>query len=304
MDRFEAMRTLVAAVDGGSLSAASRALGVPLPTVSRRVSDLEAHLRAQLLIRTSRKLLLTDVGRSFVATCRQILIELEDAERLATGEYRTPSGDLAITAPVLFGQLHVEPVVLAFLSAYPQINVRLTLGDYYVDLIENRIDLAVRIGDLPDSGLVARRLGAVRWVYCASPAYLAARGTPQDPGDLGQHECIGFERSHYDATWQFTRNGRVQTVPIRPRFSVNTASAAIDAALEGAGIVRVLSYQVAQAIAGGALVALFEDIRTPGAPVHLVHTGQSILPLKLKAFLDFAGPRLRDRLSALQDRPA
>jgi len=299
MDRFEAMRTLVAAVDGGSLSAASRALGVPLPTVSRRVSDLEAHLKAQLLIRTSRKLLLTDVGRSFVATCRQILIELDDAERLATGEYRTPSGDLSITAPVMFGQLHVEPVTLAFLKAFPDINVRLTLGDYYLDLVENRIDLAVRIGDLPDSGLVAKRIGAVRWICCASPAYLATRGTPQEPAELGLHECIGFERSHSDTIWRFASSGEALDIPIRPRFSVNTASAAIDAALEHAGIIRMLSYQVDSAIADGRLATVLEDFRTPPVPVHLIHTGQPILLLKLRAFLDFAGPRLRDRLSCL-----
>ena len=145
MDRFEAMRTLVAAVDGGSLSAASRALNVPLPTVSRRVSDLEGYLRVQLVIRTSRKLLLTDAGRAYVATCRQILDELDDAERLASGEYRTPRGELLITAPVMFGRLHVEPVVLDFLKAYPDINVRLILADYLIDLVENRVDLAVRI---------------------------------------------------------------------------------------------------------------------------------------------------------------
>ena len=164
MDRFEAMRTFLAAVDGGSLSAASRALRIPLPTVSRRVSDLESHLRAQLVIRTSRRLLVTDVGRAYAATCRQILDELDDAERLAAGEYRVPRGDLLITAPVMFGRLHVEPVVLAFLKAYPDINIRMVLADYMIDLVENRIDLAVRIGQLEDSGLVAARIGSVRWV--------------------------------------------------------------------------------------------------------------------------------------------
>jgi DNA-binding transcriptional LysR family regulator len=290
------MRTLVAAVDGGSLSAASRALGVPLPTVSRRVSDLEAHLRAQLVVRTSRKLLLTDVGTSYVATCRQILEELDDAERLATGEYRTPRGELVITAPVMFGRLHVEPVVLAFLEAYPDINVRLTLADYFIDIIENRIDLAVRIGDLPDSGLVAKRLGAVRWITCASPAYLAARGVPVTPDDLANHDCIGFERVYADSSWPFADGGGQREVPIRPRFSVNTASGALDAALAGGGIVRVLSYQAARAIAEGRLVSVLEAFQTDPRPVHLLHSGQPILPLKLRAFLDFAGPRLKDSI--------
>lgn len=296
MDRFEAMRTLVAAVDGGSLSAASRALAVPLPTVSRRVSDLETYLRAQLVVRTSRKLLLTEAGKSYVATCRQILDELDEAERLAAGEYRMPRGELVITAPVMFGRLHVEPVVLAFLDAFPDISVRLTLADYFIDIVENRIDLAVRIGDLSDSGLVAKRLGAVRWITCASPAYLAARGEPVTPGDLDGHDCIGFERLYAEAFWQFSGDQGELDIPIRPRFSVNTASAAIDAALAGAGIVRVLSYQVASAIAEGKLVPVLEAFQTGPRPVHLLHGGQPILPHKLRAFLDFAAPRLRAML--------
>lgn len=296
MDRFEAMRTLVAAVDGGSLSAASRALGIPLPTVSRRVSDLEAFLRAQIVVRTSRKLLLTDVGRSYVATCRQILNDLDDAERLASGEYRTPRGDLAITAPVMFGRLHVEPVILNFLKAYPDINVRLTLADYFIDLVENRVDLAVRIGELPDSGLVAKRLGAVRWVTCASPSYLTANGVPATPQDIARHQCIGFERNGAGPVWHFALPGENQAIPINPRFAVNNASAAIDAAIEGAGLIRVLSYQVEEAIARGSLIAVLEDFRTAPVPVHLLHGGQSIMPLKLRAFMDFASPRLHDRL--------
>ena len=196
MDRFEAMRTLVAAIDGGSLSAASRSLGVPLPTVSRRVSDLEAYLRAQLVVRTSRKLLLTEAGRAYVATAKRILEELDEAERSATGEYRAPRGDMLITAPVMFGRLHVEPVILDFLKAYPDINVRLILADYVIDMVENHVDLAVRIGPLPDSSLVATRLGAVHWITCASPAYLAERSTPQTLYDLSQHDCIAFERPY------------------------------------------------------------------------------------------------------------
>jgi DNA-binding transcriptional LysR family regulator len=299
MDRFEAMRTLVAAVDGGSLSAASRSLGVPLPTVSRRVSDLEAYLRAQLVVRTSRKLLLTEVGRAYVATCRQILDQLDDAERRATGEYRTPRGDLLITAPVMFGRLHVEPVVLDFLKAYSDINVRLILADYVIDLVENRVDLAVRIGELPDSGLVAARLGAVSWITCASPDYLQTRGTPQIIDDLARHDCIAFEGLYSNGTWEFGQGKDQRIVPIRPQFSVNTASGAIDAALGGAGIARVLSYQVARHIAEGTLVPVLMQFQTLPRPVHLVHGGQPILPLKLRAFLDFAAPRLKMSLAAL-----
>lgn len=297
MDRFEAMRTFVAAIDGGSLSAASRKLGVPLPTVSRRVSDLEAHLRVQLVVRTSRKLLLTDAGRSYLASCRQILDELDDAERLAAGEYRTPRGQLVITAPVMFGQMHVEPVVLEFLKAYPDIGVRLTLADYFIDIVESRIDLAVRIGTLPDSGLMASRLGSVGWITCASPTYLTARGVPKTPDDLASHDCIGFERLQADSNWTFAQADGPRQVAISPRFSVNTASGAINAALAGAGIIRVLSYQVASAIGDGRLVRVLEPFHTAPLPVQMVHNAQAVMPLKLRAFLDFASVRLRSRLA-------
>lgn len=298
MDRFEAMRTLVAAVDGGSLTAASRTLGVPLPTISRRVSDLEAHLRAQLVVRTSRKLLLTDTGRAFVATCRRILDELDEAERAATGEYRAPRGDLLITAPVMFGRLHVEPVVLDFLQAFPDINVRLMLADYVVDLVENHVDLAIRIGHLPDSSLIATKLGEIHWITCASPAYLAKHGIPQTLDDLRNHHCIAFERLYATDSWRFRNGQETVEVPFRPRFAVNTASGAIDAAIAGAGIARILSYQAAEAIAAGSLVLVLAEFRPKPLPVHLVHAGQAILPLKLRAFTGYAAPRLKAGLKA------
>lgn len=298
MDRFEAMRTLVAAVDGGSLSAASRALGVPLPTVSRRVSDLEAHLRAQLVVRTSRKLLLTDAGSAFVATCRRVLEDLDEAERAAAGEYRAPRGDLLITAPVMFGRLHVEPVVLEFLAAYPEVNVRLILADYVVDLVENHVDLALRIGPLPDSSLVTNRQGSVRWVTCASPAYLAQRGTPQTPEELSAHCCIAFEGLYSSNRWTFGQGRDKLIVPFRPRFAVNTADGAIDAARAGSGIARLLSYQVAASLADGSLALVLRDFEPEALPVHLVHAGQVQLPQKLRAFLDFVSPRLKARLAA------
>jgi DNA-binding transcriptional LysR family regulator len=294
------MRTLVAAVDGGSLSAASRSLGVPLPTVSRRVSDLEAHLRAQLVVRTSRKLMLTDAGRAFVANCRRILDELDEAERAATGEYRAPRGDLLITAPVMFGRLHVEPVVLDFLKTYPDINVRMILADHVVDLVESHLDLGVRIGQLPDRSLIATKLGTVRWITCASPAYLAEHGTPQTLEDLGSHDCVAFERLYSADSWTFRKGGRDVALPFHPRFAVNTANGAIDAALAGAGIARILSYQVADAVADGSLVVVLPDFQPELLPVHLVQTGQAILPLKLRAFADFARPRLKARIEAAE----
>jgi DNA-binding transcriptional LysR family regulator len=206
---------------------------------------------------------------------------------------------LLITAPVMFGRLHVEPVVLEFLQAYPEISARLVLADYLIDLVENRFDLALRIGDLPDSSLVATRLGAVHWIACASPAYLELRGMPRSLDELSGHDCIAFEGLYSTSSWEFRQDKDSLALPIHPRFSVNTASGAIDAALAGAGITRVLSYQVADLIASGRLVAVLTEFQTAPRAVHLVHTGQPILPLKLRAFIDFAVPRLKNRLAAL-----
>ena len=297
MDRFEAMRTLLAAVDGGSLSAASRALRTPLATVSRRVSDLEAHLRTQLLVRSSRRLSLTEAGRAYVAAARRILDDLDDAERGAAGEYRVPRGHLSITASVMFGRLHVEPVILDFLNAYPDITVRLTLADHIVNLVDDHVDLAVRVGKLPDSSMVAVRLGQIRWVACASPGYLQSRPAPGVPADLDRHDCIAFEGLYSSVAWTFATGGQNATVPVRPRFAVNTADAAIAAAVAGAGITRVLSYQVADAVAQGKLLLVLRDFEPEPLPVHLVYASQPLLPLKLRAFLDFSAPRLKARLA-------
>jgi len=293
MDRFEAMATLIAAVDGGSLSAASRKLDMPLATVSRKVSELEAHLRTQIVVRTSRKLMLTEAGRAYVAASRRILDQIDEAERAASGEYRAPRGHLTITAPIMFGRLHVEPVVLGFLKAYPEIDARLVLADHVVNLIDDQIDVAIRIGPLPDSAMVATRLGAITWVTCASPAYLAARGTPETLEALAEHDCIMFEGLYSNKIWAFGRDRNAVALPVRPRLAVNTADAAIAAAVAGAGITRTLSYQVAEAVAAGTLRLLLRRFEPEPLPVHLVYPAQSLLPLKLRAFLDFAAPRLK-----------
>jgi len=291
------MATLVAAVEGGSLSAASRALGMPLTTVSRKVAELETHLRTQLVVRTSRKLTMTEAGRAYVAAARRILEEIEEAERAASGEYRAPRGHLTITAPVMFGRLHVEPVVLAFLRAYVDVTARLILTDAVVNLVENHIDVAVRIGELPDSSMVATRLGTVGWVACASPEYLNARGTPDSPAELNAQDCIMFEGLYSSNLWRFGRHNDSVTVPVRQHFSVNTADAAIAAAISGAGITRVLSYQVRDLVAAGALRLILRPFEPEWLPVHLVYAAQSQLPLKLRTFLDFAAPQLKLSIS-------
>jgi DNA-binding transcriptional LysR family regulator len=298
MDRFEAMTTLLAAVEQGSLSAASRALGTPLTTVSRRVAELEARLRARLLVRTSRRLSLTEAGAGYVAACRRILDDLDEAERAASGEYRAPKGELTLTAPVAFGRTHVQPVLLAFLKAFPEINVRLVLADQVMNVVEDHVDAAIRVGPLPDSSLVATRLGQVGWVTCGSPGYFRDYGAPSVPQALCSHDCISFEGLFTRGAWTYRDPRDEVALPVRPRYGVNTAEAAIEAAKSGAGITRVLSYQVATAVASGELQLVLRDFEPEPLPVSLVYGGGPLLPQKLRAFLDFAVPRLRASLAS------
>lgn len=294
MDRLEAMSILLTAVEAGSLSAAGRRLGIPLATVSRKVSELEAHLGTRIFNRTSRQLTPTDAGTAYIAACRRILDEVDEAERMASGEFRTPKGDLIVTAPIAFGRLHLLPVVIDFLRTFPEIDIRLSMADRWVDLLEVPVDVALRIGTLTDSGLVAIRLGTLRHLVCASPAYLAEHGTPQTLDDLRDHACVTFQGGLSIAgQWTFAAG----SLTPRTRLVVDTAEAAIDAAVAGVGITRVLCYQAAAAARAGALKVILEDIEPPPLPVSLVHTGERLLPLKLRAFLDFAAPRVKTHLA-------
>src|SRR3984885_309188 len=293
MDRFESMSVLVTAVEAGSLSATARRLGAPLATISRKVAELEAHLNTRLLNRSNRRLTLTDAGQSYVAACRRILEEVGEAERAARGEYSAPKGDLLITAPVVLGRLRALPVVVEFLRAYPDIDIRMMLTDGLVSLGENQVGLAVRIGELPDSSLVATRIGSVRRVVCGSPGYFAERGIPKRPDDLAAHSCITYEGLMSPETWTFAMGKSDVSVPIHSRLVVNTVEAAIDAAIAGIGITRLLSYQIANAVQSGTLVLALGEFEPTPVPVSLVHAGGRLLPLKVRAFLDFAEPRLK-----------
>ena len=299
MDRLESMSILVKAIEAGSLSAAARQLGIPLTTVSRNVSELEAHLKTRLLNRSSRKLTLTDAGRSYVAACKQILEDVSEAERGASGEYSAPKGNLNITAPIVFGRLHIVPIVAEFLKAYPDIDIRMVLADGVANLLEDRVDLAIRIASLPDSSLVATRVGSIRRVVCGSPAYFAERGIPKNPHDVSTHDCITRDGQTFENSWTFTAGKSNTTIAIHARFIVNTAEAAIDAAVAGAGITRVLSYQVVDAVRAGTLVMVLEDFEPEPMPVSLVYAAQGLLPLKLRAFIDFSVPRLKAKFPSL-----
>ena len=291
MDRLETMTILLRVVDRGSFSAASRDLGVPLATVSRKVNELEAHLGTKLLVRTTRKVALTDIGSAYVASTRRILDEIDETERIAAGEFHVPRGELILTAPILFGRLHILPIVTEFLAAYPQINVRMLLTDRNLHLIEDHVDMAVRIGPLPDSTMIGTRVGLMRTVVCASPKLLAEQGVPKSPEDLAGLPCVNFEFLSPASAWPY--------MPIRPRLSVTTAEAAVWAAAQGLGVTRVLHYQCADAINDGSLRIILANFEVEPLPVHLLHAARGALPAKLRVFLDFAAGRLREGLSSL-----
>ena len=299
MDRLEAMSLLIAVAEAGSLSAAGRKLGVPLPTVSRKISELEAHLNTRLLTRSTRKLALTELGAAYVGAAKRILDEVSEAERAASGERASPRGDLVITAPIVFGRLHVLPVIAEFLKQWPEINVRLVLSDRNLHLIDDHIDIALRIGALADSTLAATRVGAVRRVVCGSPAYFAAHGVPKRPEDLAALSAVTFDQLSPSEHWIFRdpKSKRDIRAPVRSRLSVNTAEAAIDGAAAGVGVTRVLSYQAAQAILDGRIEIVLAEYEPEPSPVSLIHGQQELTPLKVRMLLDFAGPRLRARLA-------
>jgi DNA-binding transcriptional LysR family regulator len=296
MDRLDAMTVLLRTVDTGSFTGASRALGMPLATVSRKVAELEAHVGAKLLIRTTRRLTLTEVGARYVASARRILEAVDEAERTAAGEYHAPRGELTLTAPILFGRLHVLPLLVDFLESHPDITARLTFSDRDVDLLEDNIDVAARIGPLKDRALVAHRVGSMRTVICACPALLERLGEPRVPEDLEGFPCVTFDFPSPATTWRLGP----KAVPIRSRLSVSTAEAAVWSAERGLGASRVLHYQCAEAVAAGRLRLILEKHEPPPRPVHLLHGARTEdLPLKTRVFLDYAIPRLKAALTRI-----
>lgn len=299
-DRFEAMSMFLAAIEAGSFSAAAREMGVPVPTLSRKVADLEALLGARLLTRTTRKLALTDSGIAYAAAARRILEQLNETEREAAGEFTAPRGELVVTAPLLFGRLHVLPVVSDFLALFPEVNVRLILGDQIVDLVDDHVDMAVRIGKLPDSGVIAMHIGSMRSVVCGSPKLLDGLGVPETPEALKGMPCVATSRQTLASAWNFRlpETGAAIEAPIAPRL-VTTAEAAVDAAVLGVGLTCLRYYQVFDAVQAGKLRVVLERYEPEPAPIHLIYAGRGQMPLKMRRFLDFAAPRLRKTLAAI-----
>lgn len=298
MDRLDAMAAFVAAVDEGSLAAAARRLNHSPAAVTRAIATLEDRLGARLLHRTTRALRLTGLGEAYLGACRRVLDELDAAERGATAEQEAPRGLLTLTAPVLFGQLRLRPILDRFLDAHPAVHARLLLLDRIVNLVDEGIDAAVRLAHLPDSGLVAVRVGEVRRVVCASPGYLDRRGAPLHPAELLQHACVMSNEAAGEEPWSFAsapggRRRALQPVAVRPRLVVNGSAAAIDSVLDGHGITRVMSYQVEPHLEAGRLVRLLAPYEPPPIPVHLVFPEARRAAAKLRAFIDFATPPLR-----------
>ena len=300
VDRLEAMSIVLLTIEKGSLTAAAKASNMPLPTVSRKVTELEAYLGTKLLHRSTRKLTLTDAGQAYVESVKRIMQDIDEIERTAAGEYTIPRGELVLTAPVLFGHMYILPIVTDFLAAYPEIDVRLVLSDRNLHLYDDHVDMAVRIGTLPDSNMIATRVGTMDTLVCASPDLLAALGTPKHPADLEKLPCVVFAGPS-TATWWFRdpATKRDFDVDINPRLSVTTAETAVQAALRRTGLTRVYRYHCDAALRTGALVHVLQAFDVEAIPVSLLHGERRLLPLKMRVFLDFAADRLRSAMSAL-----
>ncbi len=300
MDRLRAMEVLVAVADEGSFAKAGARLRISPPAVTRAISWLEERLGVRLFNRTTRSLSLTEAGQRFLESCRRLLAELEEAEREAVGEAAVAQGHLTITASMTFGRLALSPIVSDFLTANPRISASMILVDRVVNLIEEGIDVAVRIGDLPDSTMVVRRVGEVQRIMVAGPAYLAKRGVPEYPSELKLHSVIAFTGLMTNREWRFVdKDGKAAQVSLRPRLEINDAAAAINAAAAGEGITTVLCYMVGERICSGELVPVLEAYWPPPAPVQIVYPHSRLLAAKVRAFVDFATPRLRERLEVL-----
>jgi DNA-binding transcriptional LysR family regulator len=292
MDKLRGMATLVHIVEGGSLTAAAEALQTSLPSVVRTLAALEALVGVRLLNRTTRRLSLTDEGRAYYERCKRVLEDIDAAEAALTARRTTPRGRLRITAPVMFGRLRVAPVVVDFLAENAAIEVELLLLDRIVDLVEEGIDAAVRIAHLPESSLVALPVGATRRIVCAAPEYLGRAGTPGTPGDLAQHRCIAFSGLEPANEWSFA-GGAPERVAIRPVLASNHVDAAIDACLQGVGCGRFFCYQVQTLLDAGKLTRVLTAFEPPPVPIHLVYAHARLLSANVRAFVDFAAPRLR-----------
>lgn len=286
MDRIDAMHAFVAVADLEGFAPAARKLKLSPSAVTRLIAALEERLGARLLQRTTRSVTLTDAGSRYLERARRILADVEEAERAAEGERTRPSGRLVVSAPLGFGRLHVSPVMSAYLKRYPEVSGELRLEDRMINLVEDGIDLAVRIGHLADSTLVARHVGEMRRIVVASPAYLKARGEPRTPEAIASHDTLQFGSTVGVADWRFLEAGKEVRITYNPRFSSNSSDAAIQYAAEGGGLTRVLAYQAAEALKAGKLRIVLEKFELPAVPIHIVYPTSRLLSAKVRTFID------------------
>ena len=286
MDRIDAMQAFVAVADLQGFAPAARKLGMSPSGVTRLIAALEDRLGARLLQRTTRQVALTDVGARYLERVRRILADVEEAEGSAQAERTRPSGRLVVSAPIGFGRLHVSPVMSMYLKRYPEVFGELRLSDRMINLVEDGVDLAVRIGHLPDSSLVARHVGEMRRIVVASSGYLKRYGEPRTPQAIASHETIQFGAMTASPDWSFVENGREVRVACTPRFTTNSADAAIQYAEQDGGLTRVLAYQAADAIRGGRLRIVLQKFEQPPLPIHIVYPTSRLLSAKVRTFVD------------------
>jgi DNA-binding transcriptional LysR family regulator len=291
MDRLDAMRIFVTVARLGSFAEAARQLRLSPSVATRSIAQLEDQLGLMLLTRTTRSLRLTDRGEIFLASCQQILSDMDDAERRARGENAEPRGELRIAAPIVFGRLHVLPVVNRILTEHAGLSVRLMLSDRNVNLVDDGIDIAMRIGDLADSSLIAVKLGEVSRILIASPDYLQKRGVPKSLAALSDHDLIAFESIDATNEWRFDTDGK--PVRVEPRLIVNNADAAIAAAEAGIGIARTLSYQVRESVLGGRLTPVLQKFAPPASPISAIHSPRRVASANVAAFVKAARDHFR-----------
>jgi DNA-binding transcriptional LysR family regulator len=300
MDRLDDMLAFAVAADEGSLAAAGRKLGRSPPAMTRAIANLEARTGSALFERTTRSIRLTATGEHFLMIARRILAEYDEMMLAGPERGPLPSGLLTVTGPVIAGAELLRPIVDRYLDRYPQTQVQLLLFDREARIVDEGIDVALRIGHLPDSTLIAQRIGTVRTIICASPAYLAARGPLNIPSDLKHHRIIAMAGTRHADGWGFTTSSGIRRVRIKPRLSVTSIEAARASAIEGGGIARLLSYQVATAIQKGELISLLQQHGPPPIPVHLVAPKSRLATIKTRAFIDLAAPALRDAFLDLE----
>ncbi|WP_445180360.1 LysR family transcriptional regulator [Pseudomonas sp. McL0111] len=294
MDRFQEMQVFAAVAQEQGFSAAARRLGLSAASVTRAVAALEQRIGTQLLIRTTRSVHVSEAGQRYLEDCRRILAEVQEAEDSAAGSHTQPRGQLTITAPVLFGQLFVTPVMADYLAQYPDVSINALLLDRVASMVEEGIDVAVRIGELPDSNQHAVRVGEVRRVICGSPGYFALHGRPTHPQDLAGAPVVATSSIGQLRSWPFLDQGEPLNVRPEPRLVVTANQAAITAACMGVGLTRVLSYQVADKVASGELEVVLADFELPPLPIHVVYQGGRKAPARVRSFVDFAVKALRE----------